>query len=111
MSDLTDESVTMMIRFDVPSDNQAALVAVMSASLRDVLSRQAGYVEGAILPSDDGTHVVNESRWRHLDDINAARHDSGAQEMAKQMSDLGAIPHPVIYSTRISFPPPNVDLL
>jgi adenosine deaminase len=57
MSDLTDESVTIMIRVDVPGDNQAALLAVMSAGLRDVLSRQAGYVEGAILPSDDGSHV------------------------------------------------------
>jgi quinol monooxygenase YgiN len=110
MSDLTDESVTIMIRFDVPSGNQAALLTVMSASLRDVLSRQAGYVEGAILPSDDGTHLIHESRWRHRDDIDAARQDSGAQEMAKQMSDLGATPHPVVYSTRITFPRANVDV-
>jgi quinol monooxygenase YgiN len=104
MPELADESVTIMIRFDVPSDNQAALVLVMSASLREVLSHQPGYVEGAILPSDDGTHVVHESRWRRRDDIDAARQDSRAQEFAKQMSDLGAVPHPVLYSTRISFP-------
>jgi heme-degrading monooxygenase HmoA len=107
MSDLADESVTIMIRFDVLGDNQAALVEVMSASLRDVLSRQPGYIEGAILPSDDGTHVIHESRWRHLDDIDAARRDSGAQHMAMQMSDLGATPHPVVYKTRIPFPRAN----
>lgn len=107
MSDLLDESVTIMIRFDVSSDNQAALVAVMSASLRDVLSRQAGYITGAILPSDDGTHVIHESCWRHLDDIDAARQDPRAQEMAKQMADLGVTPHPVLYSTRMTFPRAN----
>jgi heme-degrading monooxygenase HmoA len=103
MSNSDQDFAAIMIRFDVPKENQAALVTVMCASLDEVISRHAGFIDGMVLPGDDGTHVIHLSRWRHRDDIEAPRQDPRAKEFAAQMSGLGATPHPVVYSKSIPF--------
>lgn len=103
MTKSSGQPVTAVIRFDVPSENQAELVKLMSSSVGDVLRHRPGYLDGAIFPSDDGTHVLNVRTWRGRDDLAAARDDDAAKEIASRMRALGAQPHPAVYSTKLSF--------
>jgi heme-degrading monooxygenase HmoA len=103
MTRSSGQPITIVIRFDVPSENQAELVELMSSSLADVLRRRPGYLDGAILPSDDGTHVLNVTMWRGHDDLAAARRDDAAKKIASRMAALGAEPHPAVYSTKPTF--------
>ncbi|CAM4061651.1 antibiotic biosynthesis monooxygenase family protein [Kibdelosporangium persicum] len=95
--------VTMVIRFDVAPENQAKLVELMSGSLGEVLSRQDGYIDGMILPSDDGTHVLNCTTWRDMDAVQATRGNPEAKRFAELMGAISK-PHPVAYSQRRDFP-------
>jgi quinol monooxygenase YgiN len=100
---MSDNYVTMVIRFEVKPEDQAKLVELMSSSVGEVLSRQDGYVTGMILPSDDGTHILNCTTWRDMEAVQATRRNPEAKRFAELMGAISK-PHPTAYSQRRDFP-------
>jgi heme-degrading monooxygenase HmoA len=68
-----------------------------------VLRRQAGYLDGMILPSEDGGPVLNVTRWRSREEMEAVRRNPEALEVAGKMGAI-ATPNPTAYSTTHHFP-------
>jgi heme-degrading monooxygenase HmoA len=93
----------MVIRFDVAASDQDELVRLMSHSVGEVLRRQDGFLDGTILPGDDGTHVLNITRWQSRGAMEAVRRDPEAQEIAGKMGAISK-PNPTAYSTTHRFP-------
>lgn len=95
--------LTMVIRFDVAPADQAALLEIMTESVGKVLSRQPGYLSGMILPSTDGTHVLNVTTWTDQESMMAVRHNPDAKLLAERMGAI-SIPNPLPYPWRREFP-------
>jgi heme-degrading monooxygenase HmoA len=81
MTEISSERdvLTVIFEFDVEPDEQQPLRASIEALVRDIVSRQPGFLSADLHLSRDGRKVLNYFQWETLEAFERFRADETAQ--------------------------------
>lgn len=95
---------TVICTFDVTPGTAQDLLDALEAAWAEVISKQPGFLGGAVHLNDAQTRVATYSQWGHRDDYKAMLR---TQEMRKRNREINAICksfEPVMYEVSSVYP-------
>ena len=88
---------TVICTFDVTPGSAQDVIDALTEAYAEVISRQPGYVSGAIHLNDAQTRIATYSQWRRREDYQAMLRTTEMRERNRHINELSKNFEPVMY--------------
>lgn len=93
----TDDIQTVITTFDVTPATCQDLLDELTAAYSEFISKQPGFVGGAIHVNDAQTRIANYSQWKRREDFLAMLRTDEMRERNRRIGELCKSFEPVMY--------------